>query len=128
MLSFYRGERMFGSDSQALMGRKPELSFAKTSRMLGRSTSHPLVQEITSQQFFPYSLYANETTGTACLKVEDSVSTYYSPEEMVAMLLQHAKDMTAAFGGNKIKDCVLTVPSSYTQHERKALYTAGFAI
>lgn len=33
--------------------------------------------------------------------------------------------MTHAFGGKTIKDCVITVPASFTQHEREALYTAA---
>jgi molecular chaperone DnaK (HSP70) len=41
------------------------------------------------------------------------------------MLMQHAKDMALSQGGKVIKDCVVTVPSSFTQHERKALYTAA---
>lgn len=125
MITFYKGERMLGSDAMAIMGRKPELTFAKANRMLGRTVDHPLVQEITKKQFFPYKIYANETTGNTCIQVDDIESTYYTPEELIAMMMQHAKDMTAAFGGNVIKDCVITVPSSFTQHERRALYTAA---
>mmetsp|Transcript_12702 Transcript_12702/g.12343 ORF Transcript_12702/g.12343 Transcript_12702/m.12343 type:complete len:926 (+) Transcript_12702:120-2897(+) len=120
-ITFYRGERMFGADAMALMSRKPELTFAKAYRMLGRSVDHPLVKEVL-KQYFPYEVYGNETTGTTCLKQEE---TYYSPEELIAMLMQHAKDMALSQGGKVIKDCVVTVPSSFTQHERKALYTAA---
>lgn len=120
-ITFYRGERMFGSDSYALMARKPEVSFAKVYRLIGRDVDHPLVKELKSQ-YFPYELYANETTKSTSLKLED---TQYSPEELVAMLLNHVKEMTLNFGGKKIKDCVITVPSSFTQHERQAVYTAA---
>ena len=122
-------------------------------------------------------------SGTTAIKQEE---TYYTPEELIAMLMQHAKDMTFAQGGKVrvcdhiweillksivissmpshdilnvsvllffpalsysrslsdslslsllpstpthflqvIKDCVITVPSSFTQHERRALYTAA---
>jgi len=40
-------------------------------------------------------------------------------------MMQHAKDMTVNYGGQSIKDCVITVPSHFTQHERRALYTAA---
>jgi len=83
-ITFYRGERMFGSDSYALMPRKPELSVAKAYRMLGRALGHPLVQEVT-KQYFPHELYTNETTGAATMKMED---THYTPEELIAMLMQ----------------------------------------
>jgi Hsp70 protein len=41
------------------------------------------------------------------------------------MMMQYAKDITANHGGKVIKDCVLTVPSSFTQHERAAVYAAA---
>ena len=43
------------------------------------------------------------------------------------MVLSHAKEITAAYGTGAavIKDCVLTVPSFYTQHERMALLDAA---
>lgn len=34
--------------------------------------------------------------GTTSIKQED---TYYSPEELIAMLMQHAKDMSYSQGG-----------------------------
>ena len=107
----------------ALMGRKPELTFAKLYRMIGRTPEHPLVKEITEEHYFPYKIYANETHSQATtLQVAE---THYTPEELMAMMLQHVKDMTQNFGGKAIKDCVITVPSSFTQHERNAVYTAA---
>ena len=54
----------------------------------------------------------------------------FTPEELVAMVLTHAKDITVAYGvekGNTLlpKDIVLTVPSFATQHERRALMDAA---
>jgi hypoxia up-regulated 1 len=120
-ISFYKGERLFGSDSFALMPRKPEVSFSKLFRMLGKAPEHPHLQEL-ERHYFPFELYANETWGATSLKLEEA---YYHPEELLAMMMQHARDMTKSYGGKMIKDCVLTVPSSFTQHERAALYTAA---
>jgi hypoxia up-regulated 1 len=46
-------------------------------------------------------------------------------EELVAMLLQNARDLAAAHGETKVKDCVITVPSFFTQAEREALLDAA---
>ena len=35
-ISFYKGERLFGSDATAIMARKPELTFMKLNRAMGR--------------------------------------------------------------------------------------------
>lgn len=52
----------------------------------------------------------------------------FTPEELVAMVLSHAKEITATYGNlllPTIKDVVLTVPSYATQHERRALLDAA---
>ena len=43
--------------------------------------------------------------GTTSIKQED---TYYSPEELIAMLMQHAKDMSFSQGG-KVRAKIRTV-------------------
>lgn len=121
-VTFYKGERSFGADSYALMARKPELTFTRLLRTLGRTPEHPHVSKQFKSHYFPYEIYSNETWGGTSFKQEE---TYYTPEELIAMLLQHAKDMTKNYGGKAIRDCVITVPSSFTQRERSAMYTAA---
>ena len=41
------------------------------------------------------------------------------------MVLTYAKDITRAYGGNVVRDCVITVPMSATQIEREALLAAA---
>lgn len=41
------------------------------------------------------------------------------------MVLSHAKDITSAYGAPNARDCVLTVPSFFTEHERRALLDAA---
>lgn len=107
----------------ALLSRKPDLTIAKLSRMVGRAPSHPLVQQLINEQYFPYSFVKDNSTGHVALRVG---SDLFAPEELMAMLLQHAKDMSAAHtGGKLIKDCVLSIPSGFTSHERRALVAAA---
>ena len=119
-ITFYRGERLFGTDSYALLTRKPDLTFSKLFRLVGKSIDHPHLQELESH-YFPYQFFANES-GVTSVKQEE---TYYTPEELLAMMMQHARDVTKNYAEKDIRDCVLTVPSSFSQHERLALYTAA---
>mmetsp|Transcript_357 Transcript_357/g.348 ORF Transcript_357/g.348 Transcript_357/m.348 type:complete len:927 (+) Transcript_357:193-2973(+) len=120
-VAFYRNERTFGSDATAIMGRKPELTFTKLRRILGRTPDHPSVKELKAH-YFPYDVYTNDTNGCTAIKHAES---YYTAEELIAMLFQHAKDMTKNHGGKMIRDCVITVPSSFTQRERTAMFDAA---
>lgn len=72
----------------------------------------------------------NETRHGLMLKVEGSEHDF-TPEELVAMILEHAKEITTAYGTSKgstygtIRDVVLTVPSFATQAERLAWLDAA---
>lgn len=98
-----------------------DLTFTKFHRMIGKTANHPLLDAIRSQ-YFPYDMYTNETSGMTNIKHGE---TYYHPEELLAMMMAQAKAMTKDYGGQSVRDCVLTVPSYFTQHERSALYAAA---
>merc|ERR1712038_213716 len=83
---------------------------------------HPAVK-VFEERYFPIVPVYNETRSGVCLTVDGNP---FTPEELVAMVLSHAKDITKAYGvEGTITDCVLTVPSFFTQHERSALLDAA---
>ena len=120
-ISFDRGDRMFGADAFGLLSRKPQFTYAKMTTLLGRTADHASVKAL-SAQHFPTEVYFNETRGGLCVK---SPADYWTPEELTAMILSHVKDITKAFGGKLVRDCVITVPMYFTQHERAALLDAA---
>lgn len=103
------------------MARKPEVVFSKFFRMIGKTETNPRVSEL-KKQYFPYEIYTN---GTSFLVSIPAGETSYTPEELLAMMMTHIKDITKEYIGSVVKDCVITVPMSFTQHERHALYTAA---
>merc|ERR1712038_1148454 len=83
---------------------------------------HPAVK-VFEERHYPITPVYNETRSGVCLTVDGNP---FTPEELVAMVLSHAKDITKAYGvEGTITDCVLTVPSFFTQHERSALLDAA---
>mmetsp|Transcript_64308 Transcript_64308/g.178013 ORF Transcript_64308/g.178013 Transcript_64308/m.178013 type:complete len:229 (+) Transcript_64308:146-832(+) len=117
-IMFDRGDRLFGSDVTGFLPRKPQLAYTKFSQMLGRSMDHPSVQSV-GKQYYAMDMYQNETRGGISFSQGKAKEMNYSPEELTAMMLTHARDFTKDFGGKEIRDCVLTVPSFYTVHERQ---------
>lgn len=51
--------------------------------------------------------------------------TEYSPEELLGMILERAKEDAETFAEQPIKDIVITVPAFYTQAERRAIIRAA---
>mmetsp|Transcript_30409 Transcript_30409/g.63681 ORF Transcript_30409/g.63681 Transcript_30409/m.63681 type:complete len:960 (-) Transcript_30409:54-2933(-) len=122
MVLFDSGSRFYGADASSLMARKPHLTPTAMSVLLGRSHDHPSVA-VLKERHYQFAPAYNETRSGVCLHVDGQD---FTPEELVAMVLTHAKDITAAYGvTTPLKDCVLTVPSFYTQHERRALLDAA---
>jgi len=122
MVLFDQGSRFYGADASSLMARKPHLTPSQMTILLGRAHDHPSVQVLKERHYHFQPAY-NSTRSGVCLTIDN---VEFTPEELVAMVLTHAKDITAAYGvTTPLKDCVLTVPSFYTQHERRALLDAA---
>lgn len=124
MVLFDQGTRFYGADANGLLARKPTKTPAATSIVLGRDENHPAVKVLT-ERHYPLTPMYNETRKGMYFLVDGKDP--YTPEELTAMVLNHAEDFTHQYGKEKghvlgeIKDCVLTVPSFSTQAERQAL-------
>ena len=51
--------------------------------------------------------------------------TQYSPEELLAMQLEKAKQYAETFADQTVKDAVITVPAYFSQAERRAIMMAA---
>jgi hypoxia up-regulated 1 len=49
----------------------------------------------------------------------------YSPEELVAMILNYTRIIAQDYAEQPIRDCVITVPVFYTQAQRRAMLYAA---
>ncbi|KAG5182248.1 heat shock protein 70 [Tribonema minus] len=121
-INFDRGERSFGGDALVMLARKPAQTFTKLTALLGRHEDHPDIKALESTGLPPLSW--NATRGGLELRLKDrGQESTYMPEELTAMMLSHAHEMTHMFGYN-VPDAVITVPSYWTAHERLALADA----
>ena len=136
LVAFAGGERLFGADAEALLGRKPSLVLASPLTLLGRNASHPLVQSalFASHQavdvrsgarggleaFFPVAPAVAAAAGFA-----NETALHFSAEELAAMLLAHARDFASHVADQRIQDAVITVPAFAAQGERLALIAAA---
>ena len=136
------------------MARKPRHVFLAPQRLLGRNETHPSIVDYTTKSFLALETTVNarggisvvvppEDSGLDFLNAEDAASTAVAPalgeggaappggrgfsfssEEIVAMMIGHAREFSVAFSGAPIIETVLTVPSYATQNERLSLIDA----
>jgi len=129
MILFDQGSRLYGSDANSLLARKPTKTPLGMSIMLGRDEDHPAVK-VLSERHYPLIPAYNDTRKGLYLSI-DGGKQVHTPEELTAMVLHYAEEFTHQYGKEKghtygdITDCVLTVPSFATQSERQALLDAA---
>ena len=123
MVLFDAGSRFYGADASSLLARKPHLTPTQMSVLLGRDAEHPSVATL-GERHYHFAPERNETRAGTNIVVDGES---YTPEELVAMVLTHAREIAAVYGESETPpgECVLTVPSFYTQHERRALLDAA---
>ncbi len=128
VVSFDRGELALGGDAYAMIARKPGQVFSKLHALIGRHASHPSVVSIVKASGLPGVQFNTERRGIdLLLNTKDGKEQRYSPEELVALLLVHAQDITRDYvgGGRNITDVVLTAPIFWGALERQALIDAA---
>lgn len=88
-------------------------------RLLGRKYRDPHVQR--ELQWLPFTV-VEDKSGNIGIKVHYLNEEHlFSPEQCLAMLLTKLKDTASIALQTPINDCVISVPSYFTNNERKAL-------
>jgi len=116
-VAFGAEQRDFGDTAMV----KPHLAFTHTRELLGKQFS-PTLQTAYGPGYFPYEIVVDEERGAVKIKESDR---FLAPETLVAMVLTYAKSMAQTHTGEKVADCVITVPGFYRQFERQAIQDAA---
>ncbi|CAH2979698.1 unnamed protein product [Chilo suppressalis] len=122
-VAFSPKNRMLGVAAKNQMVTNMKNTVFGFKRLLGRKFSDPYVQK--EIKHFPFKIEQRPDGGIG-IRVnylgEDNV---FSPEQITAMLFTKLKDIAATALQTQINDCVISVPSYFTNAERNALLNAA---
>eukprot|EP00899_Mesostigma_viride_P002636 jgi/Mesvir1/12373/Mv00554-RA.1 len=124
-VAFHGQERFLGETADALKVRYPSKVFFRMRDLLGQDFGSDVMNGF-KDSYLPYSFVEidAEEGKVLGLKMEDT-GAEYRPEEMVAMILQHAKELGEEYSHMSVKDAVITVPPFFGQRQRQALVSAA---
>ncbi|XP_071176738.1 hypoxia up-regulated protein 1-like isoform X4 [Mytilus edulis] len=122
IVALRNGERFYGKEAENTAVKFPRKAFWYLTNIIGRKFESADVK-LYKERFPYYDLVKDEERGTVLFKIDDE--TFYSPEELIAMLLEKAREYAETFTDQSIKDCVITVPAYFTQAERKGILSAA---
>ncbi|CAH1796844.1 unnamed protein product [Owenia fusiformis] len=121
VITMRNGERLIGDGALTTSVRYPKAAFKFLNDLLAKPLDNPLVQQY--QRRFPdATLEQDEQMNTVVFRHEGET---YSPEELLAMVLEKAKDIASTFAEQPVKEAVITVPAYFNQAERKSVMRAA---
>ena len=116
------GERMFGGDAINIGVRFPKNCYFYFLDLLGKKFEHPQVK-LFRERFPYYDMKEHPERGTVLFQHDEE--TTYTPEELLAMVLEHARRIARDYTEQKVKDAVITVPAYFGQAERRSVQEAA---
>lgn len=119
VLNIRNGIRTFGIEADTLGMRFPQWTFGGLKVLLGKKVDDDLVKEYLSVSSL--DIIPSERGTVAFKHLEQKLEL----EEVVAMLLAHAKKQAEDYAGIKVTGAVITVPPHFNVFERRALVDAA---
>ncbi|KAF8999790.1 Hsp70 protein-domain-containing protein [Cyathus striatus] len=119
VVGWKKADRLFGQDAFNLAARFPEDSFQSVKLL----EAAPFDSE--AVQYYTKISTANVVeTPRRTVAVKQSDGTEWSVEELTAMQFGYVKQLAEAFGEEKVRDVIVTVPPYFSQFERDAIVDA----
>ncbi|XP_078538329.1 hypoxia up-regulated protein 1 isoform X2 [Lissotriton helveticus] len=115
-------ERLFGENAVAMAMKNPKVTFRYFQDLLGKKADNPQV-DVYRARFPEHELVKDERRGTVLFKLSEDL--YYSPEELLGMVLNYSRSLAEEFAEQPVKDAVITVPVYFNQAERRAVIQAA---
>ncbi|CAG0913391.1 unnamed protein product [Notodromas monacha] len=123
-ISFGEKTRVMGVAAKNQQTTNMKNTVTNFKRFLGRQFRDPLVQEELKRNL-PFEVM-EQPDGSVGIKVRyQNEEQVFSAEQVTAMLLTKLRDIADAAIGGRTVDCVISVPSYFTDPERRALLDAA---
>ena len=115
-------EREFGEMAMSQAIKKPKTAYLYVTQLLAKSLDSPAVKAYRERYPF-YDMREDPVTKTVYFQHDEA--TRYTPEELLAMILDYCRELAADFGEQSIDAAVIAVPAYFNQAERKAVMRAA---
>jgi len=123
-VSFSGKQRLMGTAAQQAQVTNIKNTIYNLKRFIGRNFNDPRVQ-FEKQHFSPFNIVEGPNNAIQIQANYMGETSTFSPEQITAMLLTKLKDAGESELKKKICDCVISVPTYYTDTQRRRLLEAS---
>lgn len=123
MVAFNDTERLIGDAAKNQAAMNPKNTIYDAKRLIGRRFSDPVVQD--DMKLWPFEVVddGHDKPQIVC-DVKGEKKKFY-PEEISAMVLGKMKEIVENYVGEKVTDCVVSVPAYFGDMQRQATKDAA---
>lgn len=119
IVGFNEVQRFVGISAKNQMVMNYKNTVSQFKRLIGHKFDEPYVQE--ELKMLPYKVVRMENGDTGIQLQYRNETRTFTPEQIMAMLLSELKNTAQANLQTKVTDCVISVPSFYTDIQRRSL-------
>jgi molecular chaperone DnaK (HSP70) len=113
------GERLIGESAKQQVAANPTNTVFDVKRLIGRKFTDQVVQD--DIKHYPFDVIKGDND-KPMIKVNKGT---FHPEEISAMILGQMKKIAEDYLGQKVTDCVITVPAYFNDQQRSMTKDAG---
>ncbi|XP_042517733.1 heat shock 70 kDa protein 16 isoform X2 [Macadamia integrifolia] len=123
VVSFGEKQRFLGSAGAASATMNPKSTISQVKRLIGLNFRQPDVQN--ELRFFPFKT-SEAADGGILIHLQYMGETQkFTPVQILAMLFSHLKQMAEKSLENPVTDCVIGIPSYFTDLQRRGYLNAA---
>ncbi|XP_953327.1 heat-shock (HSP70 homologue) protein, putative [Theileria annulata] len=120
-VSFVDGHHKIGMAAKNEATVHAEKTVFDVKRLIGREFHDPDVQN--DMKNLPYTIINKKNR--PYVRVNDTETKEYAPEEISAMVLSRMKSLAEAYLGKEVKKAIITVPAYFNDSQRQSTKDAG---
>lgn len=123
VVSFGEKQRFIGASGAASATMNPKSTISQVKRLVGRKYAEPGLQ--TEMQRMPFET-CDGPDGSVLVRLQFMGETHtFSPTQILGMLLAHLKEMIEKNLESSISECVIGIPSYFTDLQRRSYLDAA---
>ena len=122
IVSFTDTKKLIGASAKTQMNKNPTNTIFNAKRLIGLNLENKEIQE--EMKYWPFKLDPDSNRPQFQITYKNEQKKLYV-EEILAMELQKIKEIASKYLGKEVEDAVISIPSSFTLHQRQMVKDAA---
>eukprot|EP00897_Mesotaenium_endlicherianum_P006776 jgi/Mesen1/6126/ME000313S05248 len=122
LVAISNGDRLMSEEAAGIVARYPDRVYSRARDLVGKP--YKTVEKLLKANYLHYDVLEDTERDSVKIRTHDG-KIEFSPEELVAMTLNYARELAELHSKTVIKDAIVSVPAFFGQKQRQAILDAA---